>query len=230
MRLDLPEHGQLDLPLAGLGSRGLAAMIDFVILLAGIAGLFVLVAGVSDSVAPDDLVRPGVFAVVSLGPVVGPLGLELFWRGQTPGKRLLNLRVLGRDGRIPTGAQLLLRNVLRLIDFLPLGYVLGTVAVFVTAEAQRLGDLVAGTVVIREDPAAIAELAAEPRRTNAILAGVPAEVLEAARLLVRGDRALEPEVFRARRTQLLALTRRHRPDLQGADDDAVWQELLKEHA
>jgi uncharacterized RDD family membrane protein YckC len=74
-------------------------------------------------------------------------------RGRTLGKIALRLRVLMVDGTPVTFAAALYRNLLRPGDFLPLFYVVGLVAVFTNARAQRLGDIAAGTVVVREpDP------------------------------------------------------------------------------
>lgn len=74
--------------------------------------------------------------------------VELAMRGQTPGKRQAGVRVVGRDGRDPGVAAILIRNALRLIDSLPLGYAVGLVASIVTTDHVRLGDLLAGTRLI----------------------------------------------------------------------------------
>ena len=77
---------------------------------------------------------------------------ETMWEGQTPGKRALGLRVVTRDGAPPGALVCLVRNLLRPLDFLPGFYGLGTYTILLSRHAQRLGDLAAGTVVIREDP------------------------------------------------------------------------------
>lgn len=78
---------------------------------------------------------------------------EAFWNGQTPGKRILNLRVLTIEGQPVSGWQAVLRNVLRAADMLPLfTYLVGLVAMAMNQRFQRLGDLAAGTMVVVEEP------------------------------------------------------------------------------
>ncbi len=78
------------------------------------------------------------------------IGLELRWNGQTPGKRLLGLRVVAENGLRLEPTQVVLRNVLRLVDLLPGMFGVGGAVALLHPEHRRLGDLVAGTIVIRE--------------------------------------------------------------------------------
>jgi len=72
------------------------------------------------------------------------------WNGQTPGKRLMRLRVL-RDSGYPIGPiDTLIRNLVRLVDFLPMAYGLGVTVMLVDKRSRRLGDLAAGTIVVKE--------------------------------------------------------------------------------
>lgn len=77
---------------------------------------------------------------------------ETFWNGQTPGKRLMGLRVLTSDGQPINGFQAILRNVLRAVDILPVFYFLGFTSSFWNDRFARLGDLACGTMVIVEEP------------------------------------------------------------------------------
>ena len=77
---------------------------------------------------------------------------EALWNGQTPGKRSIGLRVISVSGRPVTAIDSILRNLLRIVDSIPGIYAVGLVSVFLTARNQRLGDLVAGTVVVHEQP------------------------------------------------------------------------------
>jgi hypothetical protein len=86
------------------------------------------------------------------------IALEWFWRGQTVGKRLFHLRVIDSHGFRLRFSQIAMRNLLRSIDMLPLCYLVGGLAALRSGKAQRLGDLAAGTVVIRELPAVEPEL------------------------------------------------------------------------
>ena len=75
---------------------------------------------------------------------------EWIWNGQTPGKRLLRLRILREGGRPVDIAAIVVRNVMWAIDFLPLLYGIGLVTMFVDRYHRRLGDLTVGTVVVHE--------------------------------------------------------------------------------
>jgi uncharacterized RDD family membrane protein YckC len=75
--------------------------------------------------------------------------MELLWGGQTIGKRVLGLRVMDERALKLRPSQVILRNLLRAVDFMPGFYALGGAVSFFSARAQRLGDLAAGTVVVR---------------------------------------------------------------------------------
>jgi uncharacterized RDD family membrane protein YckC len=79
-----------------------------------------------------------------------PIALEGIWRGQTVGKRILRLRVIDAGGKRLEFTQILLRNLLRLIDALPILYVVGGASLVTTRRCQPLGDMATGTVVIRQ--------------------------------------------------------------------------------
>jgi uncharacterized RDD family membrane protein YckC len=155
--LELPDEIDLRLQVANAGSRTLAILIDL-----SICGLaLALVYGLTDLVAqntePGWLVQLGTNALrialilVVFGVQWGYFTLfEWRWNGQTPGKRLLSLRVVKTDGT-PVGAiDVLLRNLSRPLDtFGPMGLI-GLLMIFVGRHAQRLGDLMARTLVIHE--------------------------------------------------------------------------------
>jgi hypothetical protein len=76
---------------------------------------------------------------------------EWMWNGQTPGKRWLRLRVIREDGRPITFWEASVRNVLRIFDIMPFPfYSIGLICVFISSRDQRVGDMVAGSVVVRE--------------------------------------------------------------------------------
>jgi uncharacterized RDD family membrane protein YckC len=155
LTIDTPEQTALEYPIAGLGSRFLAVLADTAIQM--VLGFFVLVAG--------SVIGVGVAAFGGLGPqwiaaiLVFLLFLlesgyfalfEIFWNGQTPGKRYAQVRVIKDDGR-PIGAyEAIVRNALRLVDWLPGMYGIGLVSIFLSKQSKRLGDFVAGTVVVHE--------------------------------------------------------------------------------
>ena len=79
-----------------------------------------------------------------------PIFTEWYWRGQTLGKRLLRLRVMDAQGLHLQFSQVFIRNILRAIDFLPVFYVVGGITSLFNSHAQRLGDVAANTIVVRE--------------------------------------------------------------------------------
>jgi uncharacterized RDD family membrane protein YckC len=131
---------------AGMGSRFLAWLIDVGLM----AVLFVMGAGAGSAL---DVLRPGVgSAVIVLWLFTLQWGYFLFfewlWAGQTPGKRLLGLRVLRTQGTGISFLQAAVRNVLRVADALPFFYALGFVVAACDRHHRRLGDLAAGTLVV----------------------------------------------------------------------------------
>lgn len=83
-----------------------------------------------------------------------PVAFEVLAGGQTPGKRMLGLRVLRADGAPVGWSRSMVRSLLATVDFLPAGYAAGLVAMIVNRRCQRLGDLAAGTVVVHAEAAA----------------------------------------------------------------------------
>ncbi len=143
----------LDFEIAGIGSRALAALIDMAILLSVIA------AGILTSVLLGRLgIRLGSWgaALFLIGGFALWYGYFTFFEGlragQTPGKRAAGIRVVRDTGHAVTLAAAATRNLLRLADFLPPPYLLGAILVALHPRAKRLGDMVAGTVVVRDRP------------------------------------------------------------------------------
>ena len=147
-----PEGLELRLQLAGLGSRFIAGAVDLIIMLILLAILALItgpVAGLSGGVAGVVYVI-GAFAILLFYPIV----FEVRGKGQTPGKRMSNLRVLRDSGApvdLPASS---IRNLMRLIDGPLLLYIPSIISIAVTSRNQRPGDIAAGTIVTREQPAA----------------------------------------------------------------------------
>jgi uncharacterized RDD family membrane protein YckC len=153
--IDTPEQVSLEFALAGVGSRFLAIAIDSVL---QVAGLLLLVGA---AIAAASLGRTGVAGIGTWGTAVLVLtgfvlyfgyfaAFESLWHGQTPGKRLIGLRVISVTGRPVSAYEAILRNLLRTVDQLPAVYAIGIVSVLLTRRNQRLGDLAAATVVVHE--------------------------------------------------------------------------------
>lgn len=145
-RIATPEGVELELRLAGLGSRFSAELID-ILIKAVLLGALVLIAYLAfGEIAAGVVFAVGILAAVVVYDVV----FEVRSAGATPGKRALGIRVLEEDGA-PVGLRSsAIRNVIRLIEGFALLYIPAIIAVLATRRNQRLGDLAAGTVVARE--------------------------------------------------------------------------------
>ena len=164
--IETPERVQLEFALASIGNRFLAVAIDHFVQYFSmfvIAWIFLSIAGYggSDIANADQFVAEMpkwtiavMILVVFLVFAAYFIVFEWLWNGQTPGKRLLKLRVIREDGRPLTLWEAIARNLLRIGDAMP-GFVIpvysvGLIVIFLSSRDQRLGDIFAGTVVIRE--------------------------------------------------------------------------------
>jgi len=156
--IETPERVPLHFALASIGNRFLACAIDHAIQAVAI-GLILLTASIlmsfpmiqeTISSAPKWVLALMIFMLFLI--FAGYFAFfEWAWSGQTPGKRWLKLRVIREDGRPITFWEAGLRNLLRTVDMMPAPfYSIGLISVFSSSRDQRLGDMVAGTVVVRE--------------------------------------------------------------------------------
>jgi len=151
LTIETPEQIPLEFPLAGLGSRFLALAVDTLIqgaimLVLAILGV-VLFLGLSAYSEKVGLWGIAIYVLISFLIQSGYFAFfEAFWNGQTPGKRYLHIRVIEEAGRPITPYQSVLRNLMRIVD----GYGIGVVSILISAKNKRLGDYVAGTVVVHE--------------------------------------------------------------------------------
>ena len=147
-RVTTPEGVEFAFRLASPVLRAGALMIDWAVVLTvwSVVGLLLSLLNLVSLDAGQGLMIV-MFFVLSRGY---DIYAEWAWRGQTLGKRLLRLRVVDARGLRLTFTQCLLRNLLRFIDALPVAYAVGGVAALLNSRGQRLGDLVAGTLVVHE--------------------------------------------------------------------------------
>jgi uncharacterized RDD family membrane protein YckC len=151
LEVETADHVVLRYELAGGGNRGFAALIDFILatlIFIGAFFMFSLFAGAVgfQSAAPYfGIVTLLTFAVAWSYFIL----LEWLGNGQTIGKRMFGLRVIADDGAPAGFTAVLIRNLLRMVDFLPGFYGFGLLAIVVSSRSQRLGDLAAGTFVVR---------------------------------------------------------------------------------
>jgi uncharacterized RDD family membrane protein YckC len=160
-----PEAVRLDFEPAGVGSRTVAILIDLSI--QGILLLLLVLAAAllegQTGAVPD---WAGLaFVLVAVFVVIWgyPIGFETIWRGRTPGKAAMGVRVVTVEGAPVRFRHAAVRAALSLVDFYLTAGAAAVVSTLVTARSQRLGDLVAGTIVLRErtgaGPPTVAEFA-----------------------------------------------------------------------
>jgi uncharacterized membrane protein SpoIIM required for sporulation/uncharacterized RDD family membrane protein YckC len=167
LQVETPEHVTLDLEIAGVGSRALAALIDMLVLVGSALGVFIVLAivagfGVTVGSIGGALLMLGGFAVWT-GYFILFEGLR---QGQTPGKRMVGIRVVSDTGNAVSLSAAAARNLLRIADFLPPPYLTGTLLVALHPRGKRLGDMVAGTVVARDRPSMLV-VSSRPRNQPA---------------------------------------------------------------
>jgi uncharacterized RDD family membrane protein YckC len=143
-----PERVSFDYQVAGLGTRTIAQVLDLLIVFGIlIAVYFVAIAAL---VVGSDAATL-IFLIGSFVVIFGYFWVsEALWSGQTVGKKALRLRAVGDRGEPLTFAQAGIRNIVRIVDFLPYGYGVGLVVLFANGKGKRLGDLAAGTVVVKD--------------------------------------------------------------------------------
>ncbi|AKQ66983.1 RDD family protein [Myxococcus hansupus] len=176
----------LTLPVAGIGYRCLAWLVDasllfffwliayfvFTLLVSDVLGVFQGLSGVAQT-----LMVVGVFATQWLYWTVS----EVLFHGQTVGKRALGIRVVRWDGS-PVGVyESAVRNLCRAVDFLPMLYAAACVSMLLTRQHRRLGDLLAGTLLVREERIDLDKYTAAPE------AAAPVTSAEGARTLTPED-------------------------------------------
>jgi uncharacterized RDD family membrane protein YckC len=155
LNIDTPELVAIEMPLAGIGSRFIALLIDTLIWAAGLVILGLVLWAFQPALqAFSSLSYQWTVAVFTLTIFLLNWGyftlFEAFGHGRTPGKRIARIRVIQRSGRAIGIFESMARNLIRYVDQIPFFYAVGVVAVFATRQHQRLGDLAAGTLVVRD--------------------------------------------------------------------------------
>jgi uncharacterized RDD family membrane protein YckC len=234
LSIETPEQVALEFPLAGVGSRFLALAIDMLLQATIALGVLGAVAG-AWGLLDQTGTRAGVWFLAVLVVAAFLLfygyfaGFEAFWHGQTPGKRLIGLRVLSVSGRPARIDEAILRNLVRVVDQLPGVYAIGILTMLITSRNQRLGDLAAGTVVVHEKllsapVMAVAQPAAGVGWTGG--AGLSEAELLLAETFLQRRHELEPGV---RHTHAQAIAERLRarlgPSAPALDPEALIEAL-----
>ena len=148
--ISTPERVAFQYEIAGIGSRFLAQIVDSLVILVILIAITILAAALGGLFSSGEL---ALLIEVILGFIVLAgyfLVSEAAWNGQTLGKRSARLRVVGDHGEPLTLAQAAIRNLVRIVDFLPLFYGIGMLTLFINGRGKRLGDFAAGTLVVRD--------------------------------------------------------------------------------
>lgn len=164
--VETPEHVDVAYDVAGIGSRFLAALIDHVIigLVLSLSCVGLGLAASNLELGLDENLIIGLFILgVYLSLCAYHIFFETLWNGQTPGKRMIGLRMVRVGGRPIGFVGSTVRNVIRLADFLPILYGLGVIVMFIDKRSRRLGDLAAGCMAVRERKAVTLESLSETR-------------------------------------------------------------------
>lgn len=168
LHLETIDAVDLSLEVAGLGARSYAFLIDWHIrvifvmawlAICAIAFPLFLDISLRDLLSSfNEITGAGGTSLVILPVIViyflyHPV-LEIIGRGRTPGKRMAGLRIVNEQGRPPAMGALLVRNIFRLVDGLPLFYIVGIMTCLISERQRRLGDMAAGTLLVYDKSAA----------------------------------------------------------------------------
>jgi uncharacterized RDD family membrane protein YckC len=155
LTIETPEQTALEFAIAGIGSRFLAIALDTLIQVSVLTivalAATVLAATVFSKISGSSMWVTAGFLLLIFSLYYGYFAaFEALWNGQTPGKRLLRIRVIKDTGRPMTPSESVGRNLMRIVDQLPFLYGVGLVSVALSGQNKRLGDYVAGTIVVHE--------------------------------------------------------------------------------
>jgi uncharacterized RDD family membrane protein YckC len=145
-----PERVSFDYQVAGMGTRAIAQLLDLLIV-TGLLIALTFAAGLSAAISNSEVLPDLILILGSFVIVFGYFWIsEAMWSGQTIGKKVFRLRAVGDRGEPLTFMQAGIRNIVRIVDFLPYGYGVGVVVLFINGKGKRLGDLAAGTIVVKD--------------------------------------------------------------------------------
>jgi len=151
VKVNTSQHVDIDYPVAGLGERVSARLIDFGIFLL-VFIVFALVFQMMGVFGGNGIVSYIPLIIYAVGFVFYDLLFEIFMNGQSIGKRILKIKVISLDGAQPSLGQYFIRWVFRIVDFVLTQWLGALICVAVTENKQRIGDIVAGTTLIKTVP------------------------------------------------------------------------------
>ncbi len=231
LEVETADHVMLRYDLAGAGNRGFAAVVDVVVAGLLLAGMIALWSVVQAAVGPV-LLRPLAGLAVLIALLIAWayfVLLEWLWEGRTLGKRLFGLRVISADGSPASFTAVLIRNLVRVVDFLPAFYGLGLLAVVATSRSQRLGDVAAGTFVVRAPRPSIDLISlrtiAPAAPATLRVRGMSGELQRLVREFVARERSLAEPDRRRVAAAIASALRERLPDAPAGEDVALIHEV-----
>jgi uncharacterized RDD family membrane protein YckC len=159
--IDTPEQIALELPLAGIGSRFLALTVDTLLQVVAVVAIIIVGVIIASSTTASDWPMLDRFFSQTIGAIVMVLlpfclywgyfaFFEILWQGRTPGKRIAGIRVIHQTGRPMTAIECIGRNLMRGVDIIPGMYGVGLICMMCNKQNKRLGDFIAGTIVVHD--------------------------------------------------------------------------------
>ena len=226
-----PEGVEMHLTLAGPASRFVSAIVDILIQIVLLVCVSIVLSLAGSGIGLGGGLALLLWAVLSFAVITFyDVFFEVFQSGRTPGKRLNGLRVVRASGHPVTFLTSAVRNVIRPIDFLPSVYLLGAVVILATKKNQRIGDVIANTLVVRERTGAPRKPIDLPAPSApAVAAGTwdtsrvsPEEVAAVRQFLERRS-----EIESGSRSEIArTLAERLRPKVTGAPADLRGEQFL----
>jgi uncharacterized RDD family membrane protein YckC len=233
LEVETSDHVVLRYDLAGAGNRGFAAVVDFAaasLIAIGVVVTYLTLAGALGSATLFMLVG---FVILFALTVIWAyfIVLEWIWNGQTIGKRLFGLRVIGDDGAPAGFLAIFIRNLIRVVDFLPALYGFGLLAIVLSPRSQRLGDIAAGTYVVRAPRPQLDYFSLRtviPIATGASIEArrMPGEAQRLVREFVAREQALRPADRARVARELASRLRAYAPEADPGLDDVEFLRAL----
>ena len=208
LSIETPEQIKISYSVAGIGSRFYAALIDFAILIPILfIGYYIIGHAILDL---DERLGNWLAALAGIATFALQWGyymvFEIATNGQSPGKRVLGLRVIKVQGYPISFSDSAIRNIVRIVDMLPFAYGIGLLTMLLNKNWQRLGDLAAGTLVVKEEAKASPHLVKTPtvRKQTFVYADwiQPEQVTDAELGAIREYLSRRESLPRLRRLQL----------------------------
>ncbi|MFO7679710.1 MAG: RDD family protein [Chloroflexota bacterium] len=169
LNIDTPENVIFGYEVVGIGSRFMAALVDtsLIVLLQIIVYVPMLLLFGEQLFEGESTWVVALFLLLSFIFLWGYyIFFEVLWIGQSPGKRWVGLRVICANGSPLTLTESIIRNLVRIVDFLPLAYGVGVVVMFIDGQSRRLGDIAASTLVIRDKETVTLSSLSQQNRTS----------------------------------------------------------------